>query len=598
MDIEHERGIKKKNQFVMSGTPPAAAGGGGGAAAVAAAAADHFCLRWNNYQTNMTAVFDQLLQEEVFVDVTLSCEGGQQLRAHKVVLAACSPYFQAVLQNNPCKHPIVILPRDVAFADLRAIIEFVYRGEIDVAQEQINSLLAAADTLKIKGLCEVGDDPTHVPPGFTATPSSASRHAASASSSGGLNASSSGSTHTPRGRGSYTRGRYNTSYRPRGRPPLYGRHRYERPSPNTPRSNDHHDHPNSSKRIKLESTEEDGHGNAGGGGGGDEGDGSVQQRPSHHPHYVHNDATDASGQRMTVTPELLGLMPSNATSHYSSDTDSLSGTPGARKLWTDEDMDKALDALRNAAMSLSKAAHVYGIPATTLWQRAHRMGIETPKKEGPNKTWSEHDLAGALEELRTGRMSANRASKEFGIPNSTLYKIARKEGIKLSSPFSAIQPSWNPDDLTKALEAIRGGMSVQKAAQEFGIPTGTLYGRCRREGIELSKYQGVPWSEEDMKDALEAVRVGEMSINQAAIHFNLPYSSLYGRFKRGKYEDGLPHQDFLHQEMTVEHYPADPQQPAQNPQQPPQPPQQQQHTPPPQQQQQQQLTPGPPSEQY
>ena len=82
-----------------------------------------------------------------------------------------------------------------------------------------------------------------------------------------------------------------------------------------------------------------------------------------------------------------------------------------------------------------------------------------------------------------------RASKEFGIPNSTLYKIARKEGIKLSSPFSAIQPSWNPSDLTKSLDAIRNGMSVQKAAQEFGIPTGTLYGRCRREGIELSKYQ-------------------------------------------------------------------------------------------------------------
>ncbi|XP_042231438.1 protein bric-a-brac 2-like isoform X2 [Homarus americanus] len=675
--------------LVMSGTPPAAGGGGGGAAAVAAAAADHFCLRWNNYQTNMTAVFDQLLQEEVFVDVTLSCEGGQQLRAHKVVLAACSPYFQAVLQNNPCKHPIVILPRDVAFADLRAIIEFVYRGEIDVAQEQINSLLAAADTLKIKGLCEVGDDPTHVPPGFTATPSTAaSRHAST--------------SQTPtRGRLPYTRGRYNTSYRPRGRPPLYGRHRYERPSTATPASRrGDHDHPSSSKRIKLESGEEDTHGT-----GNEDGEASAaQQRPSH-PHYVHNggappapsashappaahahhapppqavhpsqahppaahappplpelgpsvglpqpetalpphvipglspsddgagtshaadyntgygtytknegdqqhlpsDGTDSSGQRMTVTPELLGLMPSNATSHYSSDTESLSGTPGGRKLWTDEDMEKALDALRNTVMSLSKAAHVYGIPATTLWQRAHRMGIETPKKEGPNKTWSEHDLAGALEELRSGRMSANRASKEFGIPNSTLYKIARKEGIKLSSPFSAIQPSWNPDDLTKALDAIRGGMSVQKAAQEYGIPTGTLYGRCRREGIELSKYQGVPWSEEDMKDALEAVRVGEMSINQAAIHFNLPYSSLYGRFKRGKYEDGLPHQDFLHQEMTVEHYPADPQHTPQNQQQPLQQPQQQaQHTPPPpqqqaQQQQQQQLTPGPPSEQY
>lgn len=86
-------------------------------------------------------------------------------------------------------------------------------------------------------------------------------------------------------------------------------------------------------------------------------------------------------------------------------------------------------------------------------------------------------------------MFSFRASKEFGIPNSTLYKIARKEGIKLSSPFSAIQPSWNPEDLNRALDAIRGGMSVQKSAQEFGIPTGTLYGRCRREGIELSKYQ-------------------------------------------------------------------------------------------------------------
>lgn len=110
-----------------------------------------------------------------------------------------------------------------------------------------------------------------------------------------------------------------------------------------------------------------------------------------------------------------------------------------------------------------------------------------------------------------------------------------------------------------------------------------------------------------MKDALEAVRVGEMSINQAAIHFNLPYSSLYGRFKRGKYEDGLPHQDFLQQEMTVEHYPAAPagdpsQQQQHTPQGQQQPLQQaQQHTPPPAQQQQQpqqQLTPGPASEQY
>ncbi|XP_018016102.1 protein bric-a-brac 2 isoform X3 [Hyalella azteca] len=628
------------------GVPPQ--GGGGAATPSAVPSSEHFCLRWNNYQTNMTTVFDQLLQEEVFVDVTLSCEGGTQLRAHKVVLAACSPYFQAVLQHNPCKHPIIIMPREVVFTDLRAIIEFVYRGEIDVAQEQIHSLLQAAETLKIKGLCEVSDDPSNMPPGFTATPTSKAMQVNGQSNFPVTNNVS--PAHQSRGRPPLNRGRY--SYRPRGRPPLYGRQRYDRPHlpSRTPSTRDQ-----TSKRIKTELSEDE-HSNGSNSfsiSGGlvsssagvtsnvcpgmssvvsttpslpsvndmqrshsahylqdptqqlqqqqqsqhnDDNPSGVNQGSSapdydayyvktedqqHHQHqqqqqqqqqqqgqghqqsghmsvgqHLQPDPNDPSGQRMTVTPELLGLMPS-ANPQYASDSDSLSGTPAGRKLWTDEDMDKALDALRNSQMSLSRAAQVFGIPATTLWQRAHRMGIETPKKEGANKTWSEHDLAGALEELRSGRLSANRASKEFGIPNSTLYKIARKEGIKLSSPFSAIQPSWNPEDLNKALDAIRGGMSVQKSAQEFGIPTGTLYGRCRREGIELSKYQGVPWSEEDMKDALEVVRVGEMSINQAAIHYNLPYSSLYGRFKRGKYEDGLSHQDFLHQEMTIEQFSND-----------------------------------------
>ena len=160
--------------------------------------------------------------------MTLSCEGGAQLRAHKVVLAACSPYFQAVLQHNPCKHPIIIMPRDVVFADLRAIIEFVYRGEIDVAQEQINSLLQAAEILKIKGLCEVSDDPSNMPPGFTATPSSraSSCHVSNGQTSTALTNST--TVHHGRGRPPLSRGRY--SYRPRGRPPLHGRHRYERPN--------------------------------------------------------------------------------------------------------------------------------------------------------------------------------------------------------------------------------------------------------------------------------------------------------------------------------------------------------------------------------
>nr|CAD7394464.1 unnamed protein product [Timema cristinae] len=256
---------------------------------------------------------------------------------------------------------------------------------------------------------------------------------------------------------------------------------------------------------------------------------------------------------MMITPELLGLIPSSSgqsgaqSPSLSSDVSSDAGKCGIMgpKTWTQEDMELALDALRNHNMSLTKASATYGIPSTTLWQRAHRMGIDTPKKEGPTKSWTEENLNSALEALRTGSISANKASKAYGIPSSTLYKIARREGIRLAAPFNAAPTTWTQDDLERALEAIRSGQtSVQRASTEFGIPTGTLYGRCKREGIELSRSNPTPWSEDAMGEALEAVRVGQMSINQAAIHYNLPYSSLYGRFKRGKYEaEGHQHPD-------------------------------------------------------
>lgn len=146
------------------------------------------------------------------------------------------------------------------------------------------------------------------------------------------------------------------------------------------------------------------------------------------------------------------------------------------KTWTQDDMNSALDALKNQNMSLTKASVTYGIPSTTLWQRAHRMGIETPKKEGGTKSWNEDSLNNALEALRSGQISANKASKAFGIPSSTLYKIARREGIRLAAPFNAAPTTWTPEDLERALEAIRAGhTSVQKASAEFGIPTGKIY---------------------------------------------------------------------------------------------------------------------------
>lgn len=115
--------------------------------------AQRFCLRWNNHQSNLLSVFDQLLHDESFVDVTLAVEG-QYLKAHKMVLSACSPYFQTLFVNNPDKHPIVIL-KDVPYNDMRSLLDFMYRGEVSVDQERLTAFLKVAECLRIKGLTEV-----------------------------------------------------------------------------------------------------------------------------------------------------------------------------------------------------------------------------------------------------------------------------------------------------------------------------------------------------------------------------------------------------------------------------------------------------------
>ncbi|KAF4532496.1 hypothetical protein B566_EDAN003072 [Ephemera danica] len=114
---------------------------------------EHYCLRWNNHQSNLLGVFSQLLQDESLVDVTLACEG-HSLRAHKVVLSACSSFFQSLFIDHPDRHPIVIL-KDVKFSELKTLLEFMYKGEVNVEYSQLSALLHTAESLRVKGLVEM-----------------------------------------------------------------------------------------------------------------------------------------------------------------------------------------------------------------------------------------------------------------------------------------------------------------------------------------------------------------------------------------------------------------------------------------------------------
>ncbi|XP_012286823.1 longitudinals lacking protein, isoforms H/M/V [Orussus abietinus] len=114
-----------------------------------------FNLRWNNHTNNIIQVFLEHFSAELLVDVTLSCQG-HFLKAHKMILSACSPYFQNLFRNHVTKHPVIIL-NGIKYDDLQMIIKFMYYGEVKVQETQLQDLLATAETLQIKGLSNIRD---------------------------------------------------------------------------------------------------------------------------------------------------------------------------------------------------------------------------------------------------------------------------------------------------------------------------------------------------------------------------------------------------------------------------------------------------------
>jgi len=140
-----EPGIFKKSQKIVISSKMGASG------------TDNFCLRWNDFAENVSGAFKELRTESDFFDVTLACtdSGTKTLQAHKVILSACSNFFKSTFrqQTNANKHPNpYIYLRGVTYTDLTSILDFIYNGEVNVAQEDLNSFLAVAEELQIKGL--------------------------------------------------------------------------------------------------------------------------------------------------------------------------------------------------------------------------------------------------------------------------------------------------------------------------------------------------------------------------------------------------------------------------------------------------------------
>ena len=112
---------------------------------------EQICLKWNDFEQNIIGNYSDFRKESEYSDVTLVCEDAHQIEAHRIILAACSPFFNTVLKRNKHSHPMIYM-RGLKAKDLVAVVDFIYLGEANIIQEDLNGFLALAEELQLKGM--------------------------------------------------------------------------------------------------------------------------------------------------------------------------------------------------------------------------------------------------------------------------------------------------------------------------------------------------------------------------------------------------------------------------------------------------------------
>ena len=115
---------------------------------------EKFKLQWNDFQSNILQTFRRIREDKDFLNVTLITEDEVQLEAHKVILSASSSFLENILRKSPHKHPMLFLS-GMNSKNLNLILDYVYLGEVQVIQEDLQDFLSAASKLKIAGLSSV-----------------------------------------------------------------------------------------------------------------------------------------------------------------------------------------------------------------------------------------------------------------------------------------------------------------------------------------------------------------------------------------------------------------------------------------------------------
>ena len=112
---------------------------------------DKFSLKWNDYQSNWNNALNDLRKDTDLSDLTLITEDKVKFSAHKILLSSCSNLFKFILKGNVQANSLLYL-NGVNSLNLGFILDYIYHGEVNIYQEQLDSFLECAQKLEIEGL--------------------------------------------------------------------------------------------------------------------------------------------------------------------------------------------------------------------------------------------------------------------------------------------------------------------------------------------------------------------------------------------------------------------------------------------------------------
>ena len=112
---------------------------------------EKFSLKWNDYQSNWTKSLSDLRNDTESADVTLISDDKVKFTAHKIILSSCSNTFKFILQGDTNANPLLYLG-GVSSINLGFILDYIYYGEVNLFQEQLDSFLQSAEKLEMQGL--------------------------------------------------------------------------------------------------------------------------------------------------------------------------------------------------------------------------------------------------------------------------------------------------------------------------------------------------------------------------------------------------------------------------------------------------------------